>query len=138
MTETAPHPTVAAWHAVVDSRDPDRLDALLADDVVFRSPAVHTPQEGRALTSAYLRAALEVLGPGLVYHRQLVDQRADEGSAMLEFTTEVGGKQVHGIDLFRWDATGAIVDFTVMVRPAQGLAAVVEAMGAALQRAGRA
>lgn len=134
MTETAPHPTVAAWHAVVDSRDPDRLDALLADDVVFRSPAVHTPQEGRAVTSAYLRAALEVLGPGLVYHRQLVDAE----SAMLEFTTEVGGKQVHGIDLFRWDATGAIVDFTVMVRPAQGLAAVVEAMGAALQRAGRA
>ena len=119
---------------MVDSRDPDRLDALLADDVVFRSPAVHTPQEGRALTSAYLRAALEVLGPGLVYHRQLVDAE----SAMLEFTTEVGGKQVHGIDLFRWDATGAIVDFTVMVRPAQGLAAVVEAMGAALQRAGRA
>lgn len=123
-------PTVEAWHEVVRTRDLAALDALLADDVVFRSPAVHAPQEGRALTRAYLGAALEVIAPHLTYHRQLVDAE----SAMLEFTTEVGGKQVHGIDLIRWDETGRIVDFTVMVRPMQGLTAVVEHMGAALQR----
>ena len=74
---------VDAWHEVVRTGDLERLQALLADAVVFRSPAVHTPQEGRATTTLYLRAALEVLGPRLTYHRQLWD----EGSAVLEFTT---------------------------------------------------
>lgn len=129
MTDPRPAP-VRAWHDIVRTRDLDRLDALLADDVVFRSPAVHTPQEGRALTTAYLTAALAVLGPGLTYHRELVG----EDSAMLEFTTVVGGKQVHGIDLMRWGGDGRLVEFTVMVRPLQGLTALVEAMGEALQR----
>lgn len=129
MTDPRPVP-VRAWHDIVRTQDLDRLDALLADDVVFRSPAVHTPQEGKALTTAYLTAALLVLGPGLTYHRELVG----EDSAMLEFTTVVGGKQVHGIDLMRWDDDGRLVEFTVMVRPLQGLTALVEAMGEALQR----
>lgn len=129
MTDPRPAP-VRAWHDVVRTHDLDRLDDLLADDVVFRSPAVHTPQEGKALTTAYLTAALLVLGPGLTYHRELVG----EDSAMLEFTTVVGGKQVHGIDLMRWDGEGRLVEFTVMVRPLQGLTALVEAMGEALQR----
>jgi hypothetical protein len=136
-TDPTPHeasrPAVLeAWHAVVRSGSPTDLADLLADDVVFRSPAVHTPQEGRALTTAYLTAALEVLGPHLSYHRQLWDTE----SALLEFTTEVGGRQVHGVDLLRWDGDGRIVDFTVMVRPLQGLEAVVEHMGAALRRRG--
>lgn len=130
MTVPVPAP-VAAWHGVVDRRDPGLVDALLADDVVFRSPAVHTPQEGRALTTAYLRAALVVFGPGLEYHRELYG----EDSAMLEFTTTVGGKAVHGVDLLRWGTDGLLVEFTVMVRPAQALAAVIEEMGAELQRA---
>ncbi|WP_370188058.1 nuclear transport factor 2 family protein [Aeromicrobium sp.] len=121
---------VDAWHEVVRTGDLERLDALLTDAVVFRSPAVHTPQEGRATTTLYLRAALEVLGPRLTYHRQLWD----EGSAVLEFTTEVGGKQVHGVDMLRWGPDDRLVEFTVMVRPLQGLTALVDAMGAALRR----
>ncbi len=121
---------VDAWHEVVRTGDLERLDALLTDAVVFRSPAAHTPQEGRATTTLYLRAALEVLGPRLTYHRQLWD----EGSAVLEFTTEVGGKQVHGVDMLRWGPDDRLVEFTVMVRPLQGLTALVDAMGAALRR----
>ncbi|MCX6406812.1 MAG: nuclear transport factor 2 family protein [Propionibacteriales bacterium] len=121
---------VDAWHEVVRTGDLEQLHALLADAVVFRSPAVHTPQEGRATTTLYLRAALEVLRPHLTYHRQLWD---DE-SAVLEFTTEVGGKQVHGVDMLRWGADDRLVEFTVMVRPLQGLTALVEEMGAALRR----
>lgn len=123
-------PVVTAWHEIVRTLDPDRIPALLADDVVFGSPAVHAPQKGRALTTAYLTAALEVIGPRLSYHRELWD----EESAMLEFTTEVGGREVHGIDLIRWNADQRIVEFTVMVRPLQGLNAVVEHMGEALSR----
>ena len=47
---------VKAWHAVVESGDPALLDGLLADDVVFRSPAVFAPQEGKDLTALYLRS----------------------------------------------------------------------------------
>ena len=49
------------WHAVVRGRDVAGLDALLADDSVFFSPVVHTPQRGKALTRAYLTAAMQVL-----------------------------------------------------------------------------
>lgn len=121
---------VAAWHAVAESRDPAGLDALLGDDVVFRSPAVHTPQEGKAITTAYLNAAMVVLGPRLRY----VDEWYGEGSAVLEFESQVDGMSVHGVDMLRWGADGRLTSFTVMVRPMKGLHALVAAMGAELTR----
>ncbi|NYD56968.1 ketosteroid isomerase-like protein [Nocardioides marinisabuli] len=121
---------LARWHAVAEAGDPAGLPDLVAADAVFRSPAVHTPQEGRDKVVAYLAAAFAVLGPGLAYRREWLG----EDSAVLEFTTEVGGKQVQGVDMITWDDTGLISDFTVMVRPLQGLHAVIEAMGAELQR----
>ena len=94
--------TIARWHEVVEAKDPALLDGLLADVAVFRSPAVHTPQEGKELTTAYLRAALVVLGPTLTYHHEWYDG----SSAILEFTAELEGLTVHGIDMIRWDAAG--------------------------------
>ncbi|QIG42741.1 nuclear transport factor 2 family protein [Nocardioides anomalus] len=119
---------VAAWHAIAEARDPAGLDALLADDVVFRSPAVHTPQEGKAVTTAYLSAAIAVLGPSLVYHRQWY---ADD-SAVLEFEAELDGLAVHGVDMLQWGADGRLTEFTVMVRPAKGLEVLIAAMAAQL------
>ena len=118
------------WHAVVESRDPDGLPGLVADDAVFRSPAVHAPPEGRDTVVGYLTAAFRVLGPGLTYRREWVG----EDSAVLEFTTRLGETEVHGIDMITWDADGLIRDFTVMVRPKRGLDVVIEAMGAELLR----
>jgi hypothetical protein len=126
---TRPSP-VEAWHRVAASRDPAGLDELLADDVVFRSPAVHTPQEGKAVTTAYLAAAMVVLGPGLRY----VDEWYGEGSAVLEFESVVDGLTVHGVDMLRWGDDGRLTSFTVMVRPMKGLHALVAAMGAELTR----
>ena len=135
MTDPAPSgrpAVVEAWHRVVASKDPAFVGPLLADGCVFRSPAVHRPQEGRALTTAYLSAALVVLGPTLTYHRELFS----EDSAVLEFTAVLDGLDVHGVDLIRWDAEGLITDFTVMVRPLRGLEKLVELMRAQLE-AGR-
>ena len=53
---------LARWHRVVESRDAGLLDAILADDVVFHSPVVHTPQRGKPITRMYLTAAMHVLG----------------------------------------------------------------------------
>ena len=127
MSRPAP---LAAWHAIAESRDPAGLDALLADDVVFRSPAVHTPQEGKAITTAYLSAAITVLGPTLTYVREWY---ADD-SAVLEFRAELDGRTVHGIDMLTWNADGRLTDFTVMVRPFTGLQKLMELMAAELTR----
>ena len=106
------------------------LEAILAEDVVFRSPAVHTPQEGKALTTAYLAAAMVVLGPGLRY----VDEWYGEHSAVLEFESVVDGLTVHGVDMLRWGEDDRLTSFTVMVRPMKGLHALVAAMSAQLSR----
>ncbi len=116
------------WHAVVESKDPALLDDLLADEAVFRSPAVFTPQEGRALTTRYLSAALRVLGPSMRY----VSQWHDQASAVLEFEAHLDGVYVQGVDILRWNAEGKLVSFTVMVRPLRGLQKLVELMAAQL------
>jgi hypothetical protein len=129
VTQT-PEP-LRRWHEIAASRDPAGLDDLLADDCVFRSPAVHTPQEGKALTTAYLRAALVVLGPSLRYRHEW----CDESSAVLEFAAELDGMSLHGIDMLRWGSDGRLREFTVMVRPFKGLTTLMEQMAAELQRA---
>jgi hypothetical protein len=121
---------LSAWHRVVETGAPSLLDDLLAEDCVFRSPAVHTPQEGKQLTTAYLSAALVVLGPTLSYRHEWYD---DE-SAVLEFTAELDGRSVHGIDMLRWGQDGRILEFTVMVRPFKALTTLMEQMAAELTR----
>ena len=117
-----------AWHRVAESRDPAGLDDLLDEACVFRSPAVHRQQEGKTLTTAYLSAALVVLGPTLTYRHEWWD----DGSAVLEFTAELDGLTLHGIDMLRWGDDERLTEFTVMVRPYKGLTALMERMLAEL------
>ncbi len=119
-----PPAAVRSWHAVVQSRDPALLDDLLADDVVFRSPAVFTPQQGKAVTTRYLSSAMVVLGPSLRY----VGEWHGETSAVLEFEAELDGVYVQGVDMLRWNDEDKLVSFTVMVRPIRGLQKLVELM----------
>ena len=116
------------WHAVVESKDPALLDDLLAAEVVFRSPAVFAPQDGKALTIMYLNAALKVLGPTLRY----VSQWHDHASAVLEFEADLDGVHVQGVDILRWNPQGKLVSFTVMARPTRGLQKLVELMAVQL------
>jgi hypothetical protein len=116
--------TLRTWHTIVAARDPALLDDLLADDVEFRSPAVFTPQQGKALTTLYLSGALVVLRPSLRY----VSEWYDERSAVLEFEASLDGFYVQGVDMLRWNAEGKVVSFTVMVRPLRGLEKLVELM----------
>jgi hypothetical protein len=126
-------PAVVAWHAVADSRDPTRLADLLAEEVVFCSPAVYTPQEGKELTTGYLAAAMVVLGPTLRY----VEEWYSDRSAVLEFEAELAGTFVQGIDMLRWNDEDRLVEFTVMVRPFRGLEKLIELMGRQLAQQAR-
>jgi len=124
------HP-VAEWHRVVREGDAAALPALLAEDAVFHSPVVHTPQRGRALVAGYLGAALQLLRrPGFRYVREILAER----EAMLEFEVEIEGVLVDGVDIIRWDAQGRIVDFKVMIRPLKAINLVHQKMAALLGR----
>ena len=118
-------PAVRSWHAVVESGDLALLDDLLADDVVFRSPAVFAPQLGKALTTRYLSSAMAVLGPTLRY----VGEWHDPVSAVLEFEAEIDGLHVQGVDMLRWNDEDKLVSFTVIARPLRGLQKLIELMG---------
>lgn len=114
-----------AWHELVERRDPTGLDALLADEVVFRSPVMHTPQAGRDVTGRYLRAAFAVLMAGdFRYVREI---RGDHDAA-LEFMVELDGTNVNGVDLVHWNDDGLIDEFTVMLRPLQAVNLVHQLM----------
>jgi hypothetical protein len=106
---------------------------LLADDAVLVSPVVHTPQRGKPIVTAYLRAALHVFaGLDFRYVREIVGP----SDAMLEFTTTIDGIVVNGVDILHWNADGRITKFKVMVRPLKAIQVVHERM-AALLAAGR-
>lgn len=125
---------VAAWHAYMASHgDPAVLATLLADNAVFHSPVVHTPQVGKAKVMAYLLAAAKVLGgDSFRYVREVVEGQ----DALLEFTAEIDGIHINGIDLIRFDDAGKIIDFKVMVRPLKAVNKLWEVMAAQLQAAG--
>jgi hypothetical protein len=123
---------IELWHQVVKSRDNHALHALLADDVVFVSPVVHTPQVGKPITLAYLQAAMQVLNNDSF--RYLNEWYAPL-SAVLEFECTVDGITVNGIDMIHWDADGRIDRFKVMVRPLKAVNKLHELMGRELQRA---
>ena len=123
--------TLKAWHALLHSRDPQALNDLLVDEVVFHSPVVHTPQRGRAITALYLSGAMHTLiNDHFRYVREIVGSR----EALLEFVTEIDGVHINGIDLIRWGEDGRIVDFKVMVRPLKAVNALHQAMGRMLQQ----
>ena len=124
---------LADWHRVLaGGSDAQALAAIVAEDAVFHSPVVHTPQAGRTKVVAYLSAAGQVLGgEGFRYVRELVD--GDD--ALLEFETELDGIHINGIDLIRFDADGRIVDFKVMIRPLKAVNKVWDLMAAQLVRA---
>lgn len=126
-------PGLRRWHEWVQrtrsGHGAEGLPAMIATDAVFRSPAVFAPQRGRELVAAYLGAALQVLG-NEHFHYERQWQR--DNGAVLEFVTELDGKQVHGVDMIEWDASDLISDFTVMIRPVSALTVVMEHMAAAL------
>lgn len=126
------HP-IDTWHQLVEARDATGLEALLAEDVVFHSPVVHTPQSGRARTLPYLAAAFRVFfNDSFRYVREIRGER----DAMLEFTVTIDDIAVNGVDIVRWNDDGRIVDFKVMLRPLKAINLIHERMGAMLQQGG--
>lgn len=119
------------WHEVVKTSNMDLLKDLIADDAVFHSPLVHTPQEGKPLTLAYLTAAMHVLvNDSFHYVREV-----NEGHhSVLEFALELDGIAVNGVDMITWNDDGKIIDFKVMIRPYKAIESVRTRMAAMLEK----
>ena len=123
--------TVAAWHKLLETKDAAGLDEILADNVVFHSPIVHTPQEGKPITKLYLTAALYVFNNGsFKYSRKIIS----DNNAVLEFTTTIDGITVNGVDMITWGSDGRITDFKVMIRPLKAINLIHKMMGEMLQK----
>jgi len=117
--------TIKKWHQILDSKDLSQLKSMLADDVVFHSPVLHTPQKGKALTTMYLSAAFYVLSEkGFEYKREVLQNN----QAVLEFEATIDGIIVNGVDMIECNDCGKITDFKVLVRPLKGLQIVQQKM----------
>jgi len=120
--------TPEAFQAALERGDIEAAGEMLADDVVFRSPAVYKPYEGKVATMVVLRSVMRVFED----FRYTREATSDSGDSVLVFEASVGGKQVEGADFVHVRDDGLVDDLRVMIRPLSGLNAVVEAMGAVI------
>ncbi len=134
---------VENWHRLVRGELPGGLDAILADDVVFLSPIVFTPQRGKELTKLYLNAAGATIGDGAEAAGaggsgeskfKYVKEVVSGNHAVLEFETELEGKYVNGIDMLTCNDAGRITEFKVMIRPLQAIHLMHKQMKAMLEK----
>ena len=114
------------WHRMLDQQDTSLLVELLHPDVVFRSPMAYRPYAGSLAVGLILQTVITIF-ENFAYHRSF--STADGQEVVLEFSAVVDGKALKGIDMIRFDQAGKIVDFEVMIRPFNALAALGQAMG---------
>ena len=125
----------AKWHSAVDlvlHGEADTAEAMASlrphmdPQCVFRPPTYYKPWHGRDETLLLLGTVGEVFGSSFEYGRQWLSDDAREWA--LEFSAEVGGKSVHGIDLVSLNEAGLISEFTVLARPPNAVAALKDEM----------
>ncbi len=111
--------TLARWHEFVETRNPEILEEILGDEVKFHSPFVWKPKDGKAVTIKILTTVATVFDD-FRYIREIIDEQ----TGALEFEARVGDLTLRGVDLIQLGEDGKIVDFEVMIRPANALQAL--------------
>ena len=120
-----PQQTLDGWHRFVTSGDHGLLAPLLSEQIVFRSPYVQSPIPGRPATELVLTTVVRIF-ENFRYHRTFISGSHD---VALEFSDNIGKWQLKGVDLIKFDETGKMLEFEVMIRPIKALAALGEEMG---------
>ena len=126
---------IKKWHDHIKGEFPGGLDELLADDVIFYSPIVFSPQNGKELSTLYLMAAGNTFGgekakdgtlegSSFKYTKEILEGN----QAMLEFETQIDGKYINGVDIITFNESGKISEFKVMIRPLQAVQIIHEQM----------
>jgi SnoaL-like protein len=122
-----------AFRSAAETKDFSAIDELFAEDVVFRSPVVFRPYEGRDTVAVLLGAVSQVFEDF-----QYTDQVETGDAAALAFTARVGDRELDGIDFLHFGPDGRINRMAVYVRPMSGVNALAEAMQRKLAEAGAA
>tara|TARA_B100000214_G_C23934712_1_gene612562 strand:+ start:560 stop:955 length:396 start_codon:yes stop_codon:yes gene_type:complete len=121
---------LAKWHEGLRSNDEGFLDEILDESCIFTSPIVFKPIKGKEMSKLYLMGA----GQTFDMHRfKYVKELVDGFNTVLEFETYIDDISVNGVDIIRWNDQGRIVDFKVMIRPLQAIAALQQKMSEALE-----
>jgi hypothetical protein len=135
------HP-IKKWHELIETGNKEIYDEILAEDVIFYSPVVHTPQKGKEITKIYLSAAGNVFGDSkkesapkdsfsnFKYTKEIIG----ENNACLEFENTINGIQINGVDLITWNEDNLITEFRVLVRPLQAVNMLHKMMGEMLEK----
>lgn len=118
-------PVIERWLRVIATWQTAELEDMLAEDAVFYSPAVFSPQRGRATTLAYLHAAERMFSTTNFHY---VEQWYGANSAVLHFAADVDGLSLEGIDMIHWNDAGKITEIKVMIRPFKALQGVIGRM----------
>ena len=117
------------WHTMIKSKQVDQVSTLLADNVTLFSPVIHTPIQGKKMVSMYLTAAFHTFLNGTFnYHREF----SGDNSAVLEFSLNIQGIEINGIDMITWNDENKITEFKVMIRPYKALNMINDQMTAML------
>jgi len=116
---------IEKWHKIVKSRNPELLNDLLDPSVVLHSPVIHRDIVGDKMVKFYLTAAVQTFVNDTFTY---VNEFKKENAVVLEFTTEIDGIYVNGIDMITWNDDGKIIDFKVMVRPMKALSLINDRM----------
>jgi SnoaL-like domain len=128
------HNPAEIWHKVANT-DAATIASVLHENCVFESPVVHKPQRGKAITTAYLASASQVLGnENFRYINEWHNVQEGDNSAILEFETELDGIKINGIDMITCDDDGLITHFKVMIRPLKAVNMVHQKMGEMLAK----
>ena len=123
--------TIKQWHKMVDEKDLSKLGNFLSEQAVFRSPMAHTPYPGKMAVYFALSNVIEVF-ENFTYHRELISET--DRSAMLEFTADVSGKTLKGVDIITFNEAGLITEFEVLIRPMSGLSALAVQMAPRMEK----
>ncbi|HTD03596.1 nuclear transport factor 2 family protein [Undibacterium sp.] len=118
--------SLAAWHTMAASKDMSALPGIVHPQAEFRSPMANSAYKSADAVVLVLNTVINVF-ENFTYHREL--SSADGLNVVLEFSANVGDKQLKGIDLIRFDEQGKITEFEVMIRPLSGLQALGLEMG---------
>jgi hypothetical protein len=119
------------FRSAAESKDFSAIEELFAEDVVFKSPVVYKPYEGREAVATLLGAVVRVFEDF-----RYTDQVESGDVATLCFSARVGDREVEGIDLLRFDEEGRVREMAVYVRPLSGVNALAEAMKRQLEELG--
>lgn len=122
---------IEEWHNFVKTKNINILDRILSEEVVFYSPAVHTPQVGKQITKKYLLTAAEVL---FKENFKYVSEVKGNEIAICEFECNIDEIYINGIDIITWNGLNQITSFKVMVRPLKGLMILKEKMANILSK----